>query len=281
MAQPALGRPALDRGLSPGAGRLERGVSAYQDIFGSAAAAPSGPGPAARSGATRESLRFEDQAVTDLAAAPAPSAERPSATRPSATRPRKPRVLLALVVAVGGALLGVSLSRSPARATSSSRSRTAPRQAGAQPRPNRPSLHASTPRQATTARGLTPGTVPQNTVKPAAPAPRPSAQRTSTRSSHAPTTTQVPASAVSGHGPVITALLPDTGRPGQTLTIIGSGLTSANGEIVAMFGAQEAPTRCPSAERCLVTVPSVAPGSSLVRLRTAAGFSDGLSFHER
>lgn len=82
-------------------------------------------------------------------------------------------------------------------------------------------------------------------------------------------------------GPVLSSLTPDAGVAGQTVTLTGSGFTSANGTIVAMFDSRPMPTRCPSEQRCLVTVLPVLPGSVLVRLQTESASSNTLIFHNR
>jgi hypothetical protein len=82
--------------------------------------------------------------------------------------------------------------------------------------------------------------------------------------------------------PRLGALGPAEGRPGVTVTLVGSGFLSRDGRIVATFGSEPAPTRCPSQDRCLVTVPPGRPGSTVVvRVHTASGTSTGLPFSFR
>ncbi len=93
----------------------------------------------------------------------------------------------------------------------------------------------------------------------------------------APTT---PGVAVAGAAPVLSSITPATGGPGQTVVISGSGLMSADGQIVATFGGQVAPTSCPSPNTCLATVPDIAgaPPTVPVKLSTAGGTSNAMSF---
>ena len=96
-----------------------------------------------------------------------------------------------------------------------------------------------------------------------------------TRANTTPTTSPVS----STHGPVLSSLEPDTGAAGETVTLSGSAITSANGTIVATFDSRPAPTRCPSPDRCLVTVPAGLKGSVEVRLQTELGSTNALVFH--
>jgi len=82
----------------------------------------------------------------------------------------------------------------------------------------------------------------------------------------------------SGAGPVITALVPSFGSAGQTITIDGSGLFSADGHVVARFNGQVAPTACPSGNSCTATVPAGSSGSATVTVSTDSGTSNGLTF---
>jgi IPT/TIG domain len=94
-----------------------------------------------------------------------------------------------------------------------------------------------------------------------------------------PNTTAATSPASSSEGPVLTSLEPDSGAAGETLILSGRGITSANGTIVATFDSRPAPTRCPSEQRCLVTVPAGLKGSVAVRLQTESGSSNALTFH--
>ncbi len=156
---------------------------------------------------------------------------------------RSSRFLIAIaVVALAGVVVGVTLSNSGP---------TKPKHVAAAP----PGRGQSTRRSSTTTR-TGPTTVPT---------------RRST------TTTTSPASSIKG--PVLSSLEPDTGAAGQTLILSGMGITSANGTIVATFDSRPAPTRCPSEQRCLVTVPAGLKGSVNVRLQTESGRSNALTFH--
>ena len=88
------------------------------------------------------------------------------------------------------------------------------------------------------------------------------------------TTSSIP----SGPGPTITALDPSTGSAGQSVTIEGSGLFSADGQVAAYFNGQVVPTTCPSQTSCTATVPAGAPGPETVTVSTDAGTSNGLTF---
>ena len=94
------------------------------------------------------------------------------------------------------------------------------------------------------------------------------------------TTTAPPSAPAPGGGPVLSAISPDVGQPGQTVDIQGTGLMSADGLIVVMFGAQQASTSCPSQQGCVVTVPPPLPGQPAVpvQVKTAAGVSNSLTF---
>lgn len=80
--------------------------------------------------------------------------------------------------------------------------------------------------------------------------------------------------------PIISALQPDHALPGQSIIVAGSGIISPNGSVVALFGSEVAPTRCPSESMCTVVVPARPNGSSVVqlRLRTANGSSNAMLF---
>jgi hypothetical protein len=79
----------------------------------------------------------------------------------------------------------------------------------------------------------------------------------------------------------ISSLSPSSGGPGQTVVIAGSGLMSSNGQIIATFDGQTAPTDCPQQSSCTVTVPTLNPpptGPVTVIVTTAAGASNSLRF---
>jgi hypothetical protein len=55
---------------------------------------------------------------------------------------------------------------------------------------------------------------------------------------------------------------------------------SANGDIQAYFGTQEAPTACPNASNCTVTVPTLtgSSGSVPLTITTQSGTSNAVTF---
>jgi hypothetical protein len=86
-----------------------------------------------------------------------------------------------------------------------------------------------------------------------------------------------------GTGAAISSIQPSVAVAGETVAILGRGIMSPNGTIVARFGSEVAPTRCPSEERCLVTVPPEPGGSRSVpvRLQVGSGMSNALTFRYR
>ena len=119
----------------------------------------------------------------------------------------------------------------------------------------------------------------RSTLVGAAPAPTTPTTPT-TGAPTVPTTTTSPPAPARG-GPTLTGISPDPASPGQTVTIQGDGLVSSDNVIVAMFGAQTAPTHCPTQQQCVVTVPPPSPGtpSVPVQVRTSTGVSNALTFH--
>jgi hypothetical protein len=115
------------------------------------------------------------------------------------------------------------------------------------------------------------------TVRPATP---------STSTSTSPSTTPTPstaagAGAAPGPGtPVLSSLAPATGVPGQSVVVSGANLLSSDGQIVARFGGQVAPTDCPAPSSCTVTVPSATgpPTAIPVTITTSSGTSNPLTF---
>ena len=103
-----------------------------------------------------------------------------------------------------------------------------------------------------------------------------SATSTSSPSSRSGTTTTGP----SGPGPHITSLSPSQGPAGQSVSITGTNLVSANGQVLAKFGGQVAPTSCSSATTCSATAPSSPSGSNHVpvTVTTSAGTSNSLNY---
>lgn len=95
------------------------------------------------------------------------------------------------------------------------------------------------------------------------------------------TTTSPAAPAAAGGAPVIASLAPAQGAAGTTVTVSGTNLISADGQIVATVAGQPAPTTCPSPTTCTVVVPSLpptAPASEPLTLSTATGPSNTLNF---
>jgi hypothetical protein len=94
------------------------------------------------------------------------------------------------------------------------------------------------------------------------------------------TTSTLPSLATPGGAPVITSLTPSSGGSGQTIQVTGSNFLSSDGQIVATFGGQVAPTICPTQTTCTVTVPPDSPtsGSVAVVITTSAGTSNAVTF---
>jgi hypothetical protein len=115
-------------------------------------------------------------------------------------------------------------------------------------------------------------------------APR-STSSTTTSSTSTTTSTTVPSTTSSttvvrsGSGTLaLAALSPDAATAGESVTLSGSGFIGAHGYVAATFDGRVVPTRCPSEEMCIATVPAGLSGSVTVRLQTASGSSNGLSF---
>lgn len=100
-------------------------------------------------------------------------------------------------------------------------------------------------------------------------------------SSSSSTTTSTTTLSARGQPPRLLAIEPDTGAPGETLTLVGSGIESPNGRVVAYFGDEPAPTSCPTEARCTVTVPTAAHGTVAVRIETEFGRSNAITFRAR
>ncbi|MCU1489613.1 MAG: hypothetical protein JWM85_1018 [Acidimicrobiaceae bacterium] len=83
---------------------------------------------------------------------------------------------------------------------------------------------------------------------------------------------------ISSSKTVLSSLTPDVASAGQSVTLYGSNFSSSNGVIIATFDGRAAPTRCPTEQKCVITVPPGLSGTVTVRLRTATGTSNGLSF---
>jgi hypothetical protein len=94
------------------------------------------------------------------------------------------------------------------------------------------------------------------------------------------TTSTLPSLGTPGGAPVISSLSPPGGAGGQTIQVAGSNFLSSDGQIVATFAGQVAPTSCPSQTTCTVTVPSLSapPGPVPVVITTSAGTSNAVTF---
>jgi DNA segregation ATPase FtsK/SpoIIIE, S-DNA-T family len=108
---------------------------------------------------------------------------------------------------------------------------------------------------------------------------------TSTTSPPAGSSTTTPTSppsttlAAPGAAPVIAALNPASGGPGQVVEVAGANFLSTSGQIVATFNGQVAPTSCPAQNTCMVTVPPMTGSSSAqVVITTANGASNPVTF---
>jgi hypothetical protein len=106
----------------------------------------------------------------------------------------------------------------------------------------------------------------------------PSSSNASTPANVAPSTTS-PVSTPGGP-PQLSSLNPPQGSAGQQVAISGSNFMSANGQIVAYFGSQVAPTSCPVQSSCTVTVPPMQGTTTTVpvTVQTQAGTSNALAF---
>ena len=93
------------------------------------------------------------------------------------------------------------------------------------------------------------------------------------------TTTSTAPPATPGGPPVIASLSPASGAAGQGIVVDGSNFLSSDGQIVATFNGQVAPTSCPAANTCTVTVPPMSGSSSAqVMITTASGNSNAVTF---
>lgn len=128
---------------------------------------------------------------------------------------------------------------------------------------------------------------PQGAARPAA-APSTAAHasahpthqpKTKGRAGAASTTTSTVPPATPGGPPVIASLSPASGAAGQGIQVDGSNFLSSNGQILATFNGQVAPTSCPAANTCTVTVPPMSGSSSAqVIITTATGASNAVTF---
>ena len=93
------------------------------------------------------------------------------------------------------------------------------------------------------------------------------------------TTTSSAPPATPGGPPVIASLSPASGAPGQGIQVDGSNFLSSNGQVLATFNGQVAPTNCPAANVCTVTVPPRGGSASAqVVITTAGGASNAVTF---
>jgi hypothetical protein len=78
---------------------------------------------------------------------------------------------------------------------------------------------------------------------------------------------------------VISSLSPASGGAGVGVQVAGTNFLSSNGQIVASFNGEVAPTNCPAQNLCTVTVPSLAgPTAAQVTITTAGGTSNAVTF---
>jgi hypothetical protein len=109
--------------------------------------------------------------------------------------------------------------------------------------------------------------------------PRSSGAHATTPTTSSPTTTTPSTVAVAPAGPpVISALSPASGSPGQSVMVSGANFLSTTGQIVATFNGQVAPTSCPAQNTCTVTVPSSNAPSAQVVITTPGGTSNTETF---
>jgi hypothetical protein len=119
----------------------------------------------------------------------------------------------------------------------------------------------------------------EHPARPRAVARSTSSATTPSTSTTTPFTTSSTTVVSSGSGTLaLAALSPDAATAGKSVTLSGSGFIGANGYVAATFDGRVVPTRCPSDEMCIATVPAGLSGSVTVRLQTTSGRSNGLTF---
>jgi hypothetical protein len=127
-----------------------------------------------------------------------------------------------------------------------------------------------------------PGSSTVTTAAPAHPGASPSSSHAgSGRRSGATstTTTSTTAPVAAGGPPTISSLSPSSGSAGQGIVVAGANFISSDGQIVATFNGQVAPTSCPAQDACTVTVPpSSGSTSARVTITTAGGTSNAVTF---
>ena len=130
--------------------------------------------------------------------------------------------------------------------------------------------------QSTTPPSSAPGTTGHAATPPASRHPHTSPR---TGSSSSTTTTSSAPQATPGGPPVIASISPSRGAAGQGIQVAGSNFLSSDGQIVASFNGQVAPTSCPAANTCTVTVPPMSGSQSAeVTITTAGGTSNSVTF---
>lgn len=94
-----------------------------------------------------------------------------------------------------------------------------------------------------------------------------------------PTTSVSTPPAIAGGPPVISSISPTSGSAGQGVQVAGSNFLSSDGQIVATFNGQVAPTSCPAQNTCTVTVPPMTGAQSAqITITTAGGTSNAVTF---
>ena len=226
---------------------------------GQAAGPPQGT-PSSRALGAMESAVRRARESAGGASLPPPLPQRRTADLSAASPPRDHQpdrwlvtavvvVAVLLLAAATGLMVSLATANDPPKAATSPSTVTAPSH-GAAVTPS----HHSTGRE----RG-----------SPARPSPSPDV--TTTTPSTAPVSPSGP--------PVISALAPSSATAGQAVQIVGSNFLSSNGQIVATFNGQVAPTNCPTQNICNVTVPpSAGLPSALVTINTASGTSNAMTF---
>ncbi len=111
----------------------------------------------------------------------------------------------------------------------------------------------------------------------AAPAPAHAPPRSGTAAATTTSTTTPPVGPAGA--PVIGSLTPSSGDAGAHIEVAGANFLSSNGQIVATFNGQVAPTSCPASNTCTVTVPPQSGSSTAqVSITTSGGTSNAVTF---
>ena len=78
---------------------------------------------------------------------------------------------------------------------------------------------------------------------------------------------------------MISSLSPMSAPAGAGIQVAGANFLSSDGQIVASFNGEVAPTSCPAQNVCTVTVPPMAgPTAARVTITTAGGTSNAVTF---